>query len=1059
MWLTLLALRNGIGILMLSLAMVILGATSVQRLPVDLFPQIQVPVAFVGVIYKGAPPLDIEQSVVYPIEKAVSSASNVEHVESFAKQGIGAVQIWFNWGADINVGQMEVMQRVTQILNSLPPGILQPFIVKFDVSNIPVSLVTVSSDDLDERALYDLASNTIAPQIEQIANVAAATVEGGKIRQININLDPALLNARSLSILDVVKSVKAANIILPSGDIKAGNLDYNVFTNNQFRSVDPIQDVIVKVNQQGSPVRVRDVGTVTDSSDIQTNIVRTDGTRAVYLRVNKQPIANTVAVVDALRTALPKMVGIPPGVKVGISFDQSVYIRQSISNLVEQALHGSLLAAAVILIFLRNFTSTLIISVAIPLSIMVTFIVLYFSGQTLNVFTLGGLALGIGRLVDDSIVELENIQRHLNTTARRWDAILEAAREVAMPILASTVTTVVVFLPIFFVAGIARLLLIPLTITIAISLFTSFFVSRTVTPALCYRFLKPEQESHRSMPAWFVRLMDWSRERYESLDKGYEESLRWVLAHRWRFIVGVLLLFAASLALVPKIGTEFLPVSDESQFRIVLRGPVGQRVEKTEQQVAEIERVLRAQIPAEELETIVSSTGVLAQGRSSLFNPNTGPHTSNISVHLVTPDKRKRNQVQIMNDVRPKVLKLFPGAAMFFDPGGLIKRVTSFGSQKSVDVEIYGYDFEKARGVIRQVESLMHQIPGLADIEVSREENYPEVNVVVDREKAALLGISEADVANAVLFSLNGNGPTDPIIYTDPQNGNEYYISAWLAEEHRKDFTDIENIILTGRTGEPVLLKNVASLKLNAGPVKIDRKYFQRVVHVTANPVDRDLGAVAADLEASIAKIQLPSGFSIRLAGQIQQQRETFEGLLFATALALVLVYMVMAAQFKSLIDPFIIMFSVPMGLPGVILILFLTDTTLSTTSMMGIIMMLGIVVSNGVLLVDYTNVLRRRGRELHDAAVTAAKTRLRPILMTSLATVLGLLPMAIGWGTGGETNAPLARAVVGGLSVSTILTLFLIPTVYVILEERFSRHPDKTPENVDWIPAEPAGR
>jgi multidrug efflux pump subunit AcrB len=412
-----------------------------------------------------------------------------------------------------------------------------------------------------------------------------------------------------------------------------------------------------------------------------------------------------------------------------------------------------------------------------------------------------------------------------------------------------------------------------------------------------------------------------------------------------------------------------------------------------------------------------------------------------------------------MNEVRPKVLKLFPGVAMFFDPGGLIKRITSFGSQKSVDVEIYGYDFEQARGVIRQVENLMNQIPGVADIEVSREENYPEVNVVVDREKAALLGVSETDVANAVLFSLNGNGPTDPIIYTDPQNGNEYYISAWLAEEHRKDFTDIENIVLIGRAGEPVLLKNVASLKLNAGPVKIDRKYFQRVVHVTANPVDRDLGAVTSDLEAGLAKIQLPTGFSIRLAGQIQQQRETFEGLLFATALALVLVYMVMAAQFKSLIDPFIIMFSVPMGFPGVILILFLTDTTLSTTSMMGVIMMLGIVVSNGVLLVDYTNVLRRRGQELHHAAVTAARTRLRPILMTSLATVLGLLPMAIGWGTGGETNAPLARTVVGGLSFSTVLTLFLVPTIYVMLEERFPRHADQAPEDVDWIPAEPAGQ
>ncbi len=1048
MWLTLLALRNRIGILMLSLAMVVLGLTSLQRLPIDLFPQIQVPVAFVGVIYKGAPPLDIEQSVVYPIEKAVSSASNVEHVESFSKQGLGAVQIWFNWGADINVGQMEVMQRITQILNSLPPGILQPFIVKFDVSNIPVSIVSVSSDELDERALYDLAYNTIAPQIEQIADVAAATVEGGKIRQININLDPALLSARGLSILDVVKSVKASNLILPSGDIKAGNLDYNVFTNNQFRTVEPIQDVIVKVNQLGNPVRVRDLGTVTDSSDIQTNIVHADGARSVFLRVNKQPIANTVEVVDALRAALPKMFGIPEGVKLGISFDQSLYIRQSIRNLIEQALHGSLLAASVILIFLRNLTSTVVISVAIPLSLLVTFIVLYFTGQTLNVFTLGGLALGIGRLVDDSIVELENIQRHLNANPSRWNGILDAAREVAMPIFASTVTTVVVFLPMFFVVGIARLLLIPLTVTIAIALFTSFLVSRTVTPALCYKFLKPEQEVRRRMPDWFTKLMDWSRRRYESLDRSYEESLKWVLGHRRIFIAMVLLIFVGSLTLVPLIGTEFLPVSDESQFRIVLRAPVGQRVEKTEQQVSEVERVLRANIPTTELETIVSSTGILSQGRASLFNPNTGPHTSSIQVYLVSPDKRTRTQVEIMNDVRPKIVKLFPGVSMYFDPGGLVKRVTSFGSQKAVDVEIYGYDFEKARDAIARVKEIMEQTPGLADIEPSREENYPEVNVTVDREKAALLGISEADVANAVLFSLNGNGQTDPIIYTDPQSGNEYFISAWLAEEHRKDLADLENIVLTTRSGEPVLLKNVASLKLNAGPVKVDRKYFQRVVHITANPTNRALGDIAEDLESAFAKLQLPAGFSIKLAGQIQQQRETFQGLQFATILALLLVYMVMAAQFKSLIDPFIIMFSVPMGFPGVILILFLTNTTLSTTSLMGIIMMFGIVVSNGVLLVDYTNVLRRRGEPLHRAVLTASRTRLRPILMTSLATVFGLLPMAIGLGTGGETNAPLARAVVGGLSVSTLLTLFLVPTMYLILEERFPRRLEEETNN-----------
>lgn len=1032
---------------MLSLAMVVLGATSLDRLPVDLFPNISVPVVFVGVIYKGAPPVDIEKSVVYPIEKAVSSASNVEHVESFAKHGIGAVQIWFNWGADINVGQMEVMQRITQILNNLPPGVLQPFVVKFDVSNIPVAFVTVSSDNLDERALYDLAYNTIAPQIEQINNVAAATVEGGKVRQININLDPALLQARSLSILDVVKSVKAANLILPSGDLKAGNLDYNVFTNNQFKSVEPINDVVVKVNQLGNPVRVRDVGTVTDSSDIQTNIVRTDGKRSVYLRVNKQPVANTVEVVDALHVALPKMIGIPPGVQLGISFDQSLYIRMAIKNLTEQALHGSVLAAAVILIFLRNLTSTLIISVAIPLSILVTFIVLYFTGMTLNVFTLGGLALGIGRLVDDSIVELENIQRHLNTGQKRWDAIVEAAREVAMPIFASTVTTVIVFLPIFFVVGIARLLLIPLTFTIAISLFTSFFISRTVTPALCFKYLKPEQEAHRGMPGWWVRFMEQTRVMYEAIDDRYQQALIWALAHKKTLVAVIVLVFTGSLGLIPFIGQEFIPVNDESQFRIVVRAPVGQRVEKTEQQVIEIERVLRENIKPEELDTIVSSTGVLTQGRSSLFNPNTGPHTSVVQAYLVPQDRRARSQTQIMNEVRPKILKLFPGVAMYFDPGGIIKRVTSFGSQKAVDVEIYGYEFEKARTVIKQVEAIMHDVKGLADIEVSREENYPELDITVDREKAALLGISETDVANAVLFSLNGNGQTDPIIYTDPETGNEYYISAWLAEEHRKDLTALDRIVLTSRTGEAVLLKNVASVKFNAGPVKIDRKYFQRVVHITANPVGRDLGSIGDELEARFAQLQLPPGFSVRVAGQIAQQRETFTGLIFATILAMMLVYMVMAAQFKSLVDPFIIMFSIPMGLPGVLLILFLTGTTLSTTSFMGIIMMLGIVVSNGVLLVDYTNVLRRRGVALREAVVLASRTRLRPILMTSLATVFGLLPMALGLGVGGETNAPLARSVVGGLSVSTILTLFLIPTLYVILEEKFPRKADSMKE------------
>lgn len=1063
MWLTLLALRNRIGILMLSLAMVVLGATSLDRLPVDLFPNIAVPVVFVGVEYKGASPTDIEKSVVYQIEKAVSSASDVEHVESWSKQGIGAVQVWFNWGADINVGQMEVMQRVTQILNALPPGITQPFVVKFDISNIPVAIVPVSGGNLDERGLYDLAYNVVAPQIEQLPRVAAATVEGGKIRQININLDPALLTARGLSILDVVKAMKASNLILPSGDLKAGNLDYNVFTNNQFKLVEPIQDVIVRVNPQGMPVRIRDLATVTDSYDIQTNVVRRDGERSVFLRVNKQPGANTVEVVDALRKALPNLVGVPPGVKLGISFDQSLYIRQAIKNLVEQAVHGSVLAMAIILIFLRNVTSTLIISVAIPLSVLVTFILLYFTGQTLNIMTLGGLALGIGRLVDDSIVELENILRHLRTGQERWAALLEAAREVAMPIFASTVTTVVVFLPILFVVGVAKLLFIPLTMTIAIALFTSFFISRTVTPVLCYRFLKPEETYETATGAW-GRFLAWSARLFERIDEGYQALLQWALGHRRTLVYGILAFFLVSLlpaqeflglSLVPfpQIGSEFIPVTDESQFRILVRTPVGTRVERTEQIVRRIEQVIKDTVPARYVDTVVSSIGVPTKGRSSLFNPNTGPHTAVVQAYLVSPDRRDKTQGQLMGMVRPKLEGVFPGVKMVFDPGGIVKRITSFGCTSQFCVEIYGYDFHLARQVTRQVEEIMHQTRGLTDVLVSREENYPQLDITVDREKAGLLGVSVADISNAVLFSLNGNGQTDPIIFTDPVTGNEYYISAWLDERFRSNLADLDQIVLTNRGGQPVLLKNVAGVQLNSGPVKIDRKYFQRAVIITANSVGRDLGSVAAELDARFAELRLPEGFDIRLAGQVQQQRESFQGLVFASVLALILVYMVMAAQFKSLVDPFIIMFAIPMGFPGVIWVLSLTGTTFSITSFMGVIMMLGIVVSNGVLLVDYTNVLRRRGIELHEAVVKAARTRLRPILMTSLATVAGLLPMAIGLGIGGETNAPLARAVVGGLTVSTVLTLLLVPTLYTILEERFPRKEALSPPE----PATPA--
>jgi CzcA family heavy metal efflux pump len=1032
MWLTLLAFRNSIAILMLSLAITVLGIVSLRRLPVDLFPRINLPIVQVGTIYKGAGVKDMEKSITYPIEKAVNSVSDVEHVESRSKQGISVVQVWFNWGANIDAGEVESIQKIQAIMAALPTGVQQPFVVKFDLSNIPVLLVTLSGEGYDEKQLYDLAYNTVEPQLEHLPHVASASVEGGKIRQITIDLDRDAIQAKRISVQNVVDAVADSNLILASGDLKTGTLDYNVFTNNQFDVVKPMEDIVVRT-VNGVPIHLKDIGRVSDSYQTQTSIVRMNGQKAVYLRINKQPGTNTLEVVDAVKQALPNLLNIPKGLNLGFFFDQSVYIRQSIEALTHEALQGSGLAFLVILIFLQSFTSTLIISLAIPLSILMTFIFMYFGDQTLNVFTLGGLALAVGRLVDDSIVELENINRHLAMGKSRKQAALDAAREVAMPILASTVTTIVVFFPVVFLVGAAKLLFVPLTLTISLALVASFWISRTVTPLLAAKLLSEHGDKAKG------RMAQAAERFFEHIDDLYQAAISWALRHRRTVIIGTLAVFAGSLLLIPLIGSEFFPVTDESQFRMIVKAPVGTRVEETDRLVSRIEAALRANIPPHALKAIISSLG-LPSTTASVYSPNTGPHSANIQVELVSPEEREQSTDELVNALRPKIVSQFPGVAIYFDPGGIVKRVLNFGSAAPVDVEMLGYDMRTARALTQEVRGIMANMPGLADIQVSREEDYPELDVTVDREKAALLGLSERQIANAVLFSLSSNASSVPSLFTDPITGNEYNIVAQLAEEFRDDPSDLENLFINADHGTPLLLKSLATVQRGSGPVELDRKYQQRIVHLTANPAGRDLGSISEELERHFGEIKIPPGFEVRLGGQTKQQRETFGSLRFSMAVALMLVYMVLASQFRSLLDPVIIMLSVPLGLTGVLWALFLTHTTLSTTSFMGVIMMVGIVVSNGVLLVDYTNVLRRRGMDLHEAVITAGRTRLRPILMTTLATVFGLLPMALGWAVGSETNAPLARAVLGGLTVSTILTLLFIPTLYTMIEERFHR-------------------
>ncbi len=813
-------------------------------------------------------------------------------------------------------------------------------------------------------------------------------------------------------------------------------------------------------DSNGVPVRIRDVARIEDSYQEQTETIRVDGKPGIVLRVQKLASANTVDVVDNIVKALPTLTGIPPNIHIALTFDQSLYIRQTINGLSREALIGSLLAMAVIMIFLRNIRGTIIIIVAIPMSILITFIMFRFGGITLNIMTFGGLALAVGRLVDDSIVELEAISRHYNNPKPGESKVhqtLAAASEVATPIFVSTLTTVIVFLPVVFLTGIAKLLFVPLTLTIAVALFGSFFISRTITPLLCLRFLPPEKEMKRESQKLSDRLRVFFHDRIDRIDQGYERMLEWALGHRKIIIIGILCIAALSAFLFKFIGTEFFPDQDESVFTVTIKAPVGTRIEETSKTVDSIEALMRRNIP--EINAMVTDVGVPSSKSGNFFGRNTGEHAANIQVSLVPPDQRKRTIFQVMDAIRPKINN-YLGASVIVSASGFLRFLLNFGSLAPIDIEIRGFDLDKGAAIANQVMAAVKSTPGAVNAVSSREDNLPGLRVDIDRQKAGILGITVAQISNTISSAIDG---TVASLFSDPVNGNQYNILVRFDERYRSSIDDLKKLLLVTPSDSLVQLGEIATITQDASPVEIDRKYQQRIIDVTAEASGRDLGSVASDIQAKLDKIVLPPGFEMKLGGNVEQQQQTFSGLLLAFALAILLVYVVMASQFQSLMDPFIIMFTVPFGVVGVFWALFLTGTTLSVTSFQGIIVMVGVVVSNGILLVDYTNHLRMKradgaqGEDLHRAVIDAGRTRLKPILMTSIATVLGLIPMAMGLG-GEKTQAPLAIAVIGGLSLSTLLTLFFVPTLYTIFEERF-RKKIETPEERLEEGSEPASQ
>jgi HAE1 family hydrophobic/amphiphilic exporter-1 len=1033
------SLRNPHAIIVGALIVTLLGLTAFVRMPVDVFPNLKIPAVVVATFYPGMPPTEIERNITTRFERFFTLGSDIEHIESRSLPGVSIIKVFFHESANVDTSAASLANLAMADLRHLPPGTLPPLVLKSDASSLPVSLVTVAGEGFSEAQLRDQAQYNIRNQLATVAGAAVPPPFGGKYRQIMVYADREALEARGLTPMDVVHSLNDANLIIPAGDAKIGNTDYFVTTNSMIEDPSKIDDVPVKIGNGQAPVLVRDVGRAEDAAQIQQNVVRIDGQRSVFIPVLKQGNANTIEVVDGVRALLPKVVGLPAGIRLDAIFDQSSYIRAAIESLEHEAASAAVLASVVILLFLGSFRSTLAIVVSIPLSILAAAFGLFLGGSTVNVMTLGGFALAIGRLVDDSVVVLENINRHLVQGKTPYQAARDGAEEVAPAVLASTITTVIVFFPVMFLFGVAKYLFSALSLAVVLSMLASYVVAMTVIPIYCAHFLTTEEARAEEEGAGHGRL-GWFIRGYERLANRYERLLDRLLGHKAAVLCGVLVLFVTAMAAARTIGTELFPRTDAGQFLINLRAPTGSRIEVTEALSEQVEAVVRDVIPARELSMVVSNLG-LAPGFSAIYSSNAASDSGVVMVSLVPG--HEGSTWDYMRSLRQAIAIRVPQVRTFFQSGSIIDTVLNFGLAAPIDVQLSGPDYQTLHAAARTVAGVVRTRPEVADVFIPQESGYPTLQVHVDRVKAARLGLSQRDVVTNVITALTSNQMIAPSIWIDPKNGNDYFLTVQYPERDIRSIDSVLDIPVRGARvdgagpGDALLLRSVATVGPTTEPAEAAHYDIQRVVDVLVSPRGDDMGGTQAAIRRALAHVPLPTDVRLTYRGSVSAMQASFSSFGFGLGMALLLLYLVMVAQFRSFLDPFIIMFAVPMGLIGVVGVLLATGTTLNIESCMGTIVMVGIVVSNSILLVDFANQRRREGAPLRRAVVEAARIRMRPILMTALATVVGLLPIALKLGEGSEASAPLARAAVGGLAVSTVLTLVLVPAVYELLYAR----------------------
>ena len=1047
------SIRNPYFIIVICLALMVIGVTSLARMPVDLFPSINIPEVVVATFYSGMPPEDIETDITNPLERFFTMASGMDHMESRSMLGVSIIKAFFQPGTNADADVTELSNLALADLKRLPPGTLPPVVLKFDASSLPVCLVTLKGQGLTETQLHDIGQFTIRNQIAVVQGATIPPPFGGKYRQVMIYVDPYKLQSRQLSPMDVVDAVNRSNLILPAGDVKMGPYDYYVYSNSLVKKVEELNDVPIRTIGQRW-VSVGDIGEAKDANQIQYNIVRVDGQRSAYLPIMKQGgDTNTIQVVNGIRDMIGRLFDIPKQLQATVVFDQSAFVKEAINTLLHEGLIGLALTSLMILIFLGSLRATVAVFLSIPLSALSTFVVLYLLGSTVNTMILGGLALAFSRVIDNSVIALENIYRHLEMGASPEVAAEQGGAEVSLAVLAATLTTVVVFFPVTFLYGVSKFLFSALALAVVISLFASYFVAMTVIPLFCARFLKSvhhAQDEVRSggFNAWFNR-------GFHALLDFYERMVRGALRYPVITIVVLLGLFAGSLAIFPQLGVAFFPRTDAGQFTINLKVPTGARIESTDEYVAKIEDLVRHVVDPADFNMIVSNIGIVPDF-SALYTTNAGPYTATIQVEL--KDSHKTGSFEYIDRMRREISSRYPELRTFFSSGSMVDAILNMGMPAPIDVQVSSRDLDRTYNIAQDLSARIRKLPDIGEVYVPQDMNYPAVRLKIDRVHAAEMGLSQKEIVDNVITALNSNTMIAPNYWVDHQTGNDYFLTVQYYERGKPaihNFVDLQQIPLRGtpQNGQidgvrpdgmarsdaraTTVLGNVASLDFVQSPTEIDHYQIQRVADVYVTPSGEDLGKVTTRIQQLLDEQKYPSNIRINLRGMVQGMNDSFRSFAIGLSLSVLLLFLILVAQFRSFIDPFLIMLAIPMGFIGVLIVLPLTHTTLNVMSLMGVLMLVGIAASNSILIVEFAHRLEEQGRSVEDAVIMSCRVRLRPILMTSFATIIGMVPMALKLGTGSEQYAPLARAIIGGLTVSVLLTVFIVPAAYLLVYGR----------------------